>query len=189
MIAQSALAQANQLESLDRSIVAKMVKCFIEAAQEVIAKTGQTKVEARTQAASIVEHPSIEGDAAGALSFIGDYSGQFIIVFSKAAICEITGNMLYMSKPYASHRDPDVEGAIGEITNQVAGRARMSVSERLGWKASNGIPSVIVGESIRWTIYGQGALILHIPFSTPNFHELYMQVAITSHPSSGGISI
>jgi len=189
MTTQYQQAQGHQMENLDRSVVAKMVKCFIEAAEEVIVKTGQTRVEARTQAASIVEHSSIEGDAAGALSFIGDYSGQFIIVFSKAAICEITGNMLYMPKPYASQRDPDVESAIGEITNQVAGRARMSVSEKLGWKASNGVPSVIVGENIRWTIYGAGAVIVHVPFTTPNFHELYMQVAITSHPSIGGISI
>lgn len=177
------------MENLDRSVVAKMVKSFIDAAEEVIVKTGQTKVEARTKAATIIEHSNIEGDAAGALSFIGDYSGQFIIVFSKEAICEITGNMLYAPKSYTNHRDPDVEGAIGEITNQVAGRARMSVSEKLGWKATNGIPSVIVGENIRWTIYGAGAIIVHVPFTTPDFHELYMQVAITSHPSIGGISI
>lgn len=177
------------MENLDRSVVAKIVKCFIEAAEQVLAVTGQTKAEARTKAASIVEHSSIEGDAAGALSFMGDYSGQFIIVFSKASICEITGNMLYAPKSYTNHRDPDVEGAIGEITNQIAGRARMNVSEKLGWKASNGVPSVVVGESIRWTMYGADSVIVHVPFTTPNFHELYMQVAITSHPSIGGINI
>lgn len=177
------------MENLDRPVVAKIVKCFIEAAEQVLSVTGRTKVEARTKAASIVEHSNIEGDAAGALSFIGDYSGQFIFVFSKNAICEITGNMLYEPQPYKNHRDPDVEGAIGEITNQVGGLARMNVSDRLGWKASNGIPSVIVGESIRWTIYGAGAVIVHVPFTTPNFHEMYLQVAIASHPAIGGINI
>lgn len=177
------------MDNLDRSVVAKMVKSFIEATEEVIGTTAQTKVEARTKAATIIEHSNIQGDAAGALSFIGDYSGQFILVFSKASICEITGNMLYAPKSYKNHRDPDVEGAIGEITNQVAGRARMSVSEKLGWKASNGIPSVIVGENIRWTIYGAGAVIVHVPFTTPDFHEMYLQVAITSHPAIGPINI
>lgn len=177
------------MDNLDRSVVAKMVKSFIEATEQVIGTTAQTKVEARTKAATIIEHSNIEGDAAGALSFIGDYSGQFILVFSKASICEITGNMLYAPQAYKNHRDPDVEGAIGEITNQVAGRARMSVSEKLGWKASNGIPSVIVGENIRWTIYGAGAVIVHVPFTTPNFHEMYLQVAITSHPAIGTINI
>lgn len=177
------------MDNLDRSVVAKMVKSFIEATEQVIGTTAQTKVEARTKAATIIEHSNIQGDAAGALSFIGDYSGQFILVFSKNAICEITGNMLYAPHGYKNHRDPDVEGAIGEITNQVAGRARMSVSEKLGWKASNGIPSVIVGENIRWTIYGAGAVIVHVPFTTPDFHEMYLQVAITSHPAIGTINI
>ena len=189
MATQYQQAQRAKMENLDRSVVAKMVKSFIEAAEQVLSVTGQTKVEARTKAATIIEHSNIEGDAAGALSFLGDYSGQFILVFSKAAICEITSNMLYAPKPYTSHRDPDVEGAIGEVTNQVGGLARMNVSEKLGWKASNGIPSVIVGENIRWTIYGAGAIIVHVPFTTPNFHELYLQVAITSHPAIGEIHI
>ena len=189
MATQYQQAQGAHMENLDRTVVAKMVKSFIEAAEQVLSVTGQTKVEARTKAATIIEHSNIEGDAAGALSFLGDYSGQFILVFSKAAICEITSNMLYAPQPYISHRDPDVEGAIGEITNQVAGRARMSVNEKFGWKATNGIPSVIVGESIRWTIYGAGAIIVHVPFTTPNFHEMYLQVAVTSHPAIGEIHI
>lgn len=177
------------MENLDRSVVAKIVKSFIEATESVLTTTAQTKVEARTKAATIIEHTNIEGDAAGALSFIGDYAGQFIIVFSKAAICEVTTKMLYAPQPYTNHRDPDVEGAIGEITNQIGGRARLSVNEKLGWKATNGIPSVIVGEGIRWTIYGSGAVIVHVPFTTPNFHDLYLQVAVTNHPAIGEIPI
>ncbi|MBI4667564.1 MAG: chemotaxis protein CheX [Nitrospinae bacterium] len=175
--------------NLQRSEVAKIVKNFIEAVEQVVATTAQTRVTARTKAATLAEYSSIEGDAAGALAFIGDFGGQFIIVFTKEAICEITTNMLYASTPYKNHRDPDVEGAIGELTNQIGGQARKGINERTGWKATNGIPSVIVGESIRWTIYGSGAIIVRVPFTTPELHEFYLEVAVSHHPAAGGMVI
>ncbi|MBF0635151.1 MAG: hypothetical protein HQK85_10880, partial [Nitrospinae bacterium] len=48
------------MDNLDRSVVAKMVKSFIEATEEVIGTTAQTKVEARTKAATIIEHSNIQ---------------------------------------------------------------------------------------------------------------------------------
>jgi len=168
--------------NIQRSEAAKIIKNFVAAAESVITSTGQTKVTGRTKAATITQHAVIDGDAAGALSFEGDYGGQFIITFSKDAICEITSNMLFMETPYKNHRDPDVEGAIGEITNQIGGMGRLKINELTGWKAVNGIPSVIVGENIRWTLYGSGALIVHVPFTTPEMNELYVEVAVLHHP-------
>jgi CheY-specific phosphatase CheX len=175
--------------AMNRGEVAKIVKNFMEALEDVCATTGQTKVAPRTEAATLTENAYIDGDAAGAIAFEGDFGGQFIIVFSKEAICEITTAMLFTDTPYANHRDPDVEGAIGEIANQVGGRARMKINTRTGWKAVNGIPSVIVGERIRWTLYGSGALIVHIPYTTPKLNELYLEVAVSHHPTIGEIRI
>lgn len=175
--------------SLSRDKVGKIVKKFMEATQNVILNTGQTKLIARTKAATLTSHAVIKGDAAGALSFEGDFGGQFIITYSKAAICEITTNMLYAETPYTNHKTPDVEGAIGEITNQVGGMARLKINELTGWKAVNGIPSVIVGESISWILYGSGALIIHVPYTTPQQNELYLEVAVSHHPAIGEIQI
>ncbi|VAX22225.1 hypothetical protein MNBD_NITROSPINAE02-1496 [hydrothermal vent metagenome] len=181
--------KTDQENQLNRSEVSKIVKNFMEALQHVVTNTGQTKLTARTKAATLTEYAVIEGDAAGAISFEGDYGGQFIIAFSKEAICEITGNMLYTSEPYYNHRDPDVEGAIGEITNQVGGSARMKINEETGWKATNGIPSVIIGENIRWKLYGSGAVIIRIPYTTPNANEMYLEVAVFHHPMIGALKI
>lgn len=161
----------------------------MEALHHVVATTGQTELTARTKAATLTEHAVIEGDAAGAISFEGDYGGQFIIAFSKAAICEITGNMLFSKEPYINHRDPDVEGAIGEITNQIGGSARLKINEGTGWKATNGIPSVIIGENISWKLYGSGAVIIRVPYTTPNANEMYLEVAVYHHPTIGSMKI
>lgn len=182
-------AKAGGEQNIQRPVVAKIVKNFIAAAENVMASTGQTRVTSRTKAATITKHAVIDGDAAGAISFEGDYGGQFIITFSKAAILEITTNMLFADPPYKNHRDPDVEGAIGEITNQVGGAGRLKINELTGWKATNGIPSVIVGENIRWTLYGSGALIVHVPFTTPDRNDLYVEVAVTHHPMIGEIKL
>ncbi len=180
---------SNSGNSLQRSEVAKLVTNFMEATREVIQTTGQTKTIARTKAATVTDSATISGDAAGALSFEGDYGGQFIIAYTKEAICEITTNMLFSETPYKNHHDPDVEGAIGEMTNQIAGRARMKINEQTGWKAINGIPSVIVGENIRWNLYGGDSLIVHVPFTTPDTNELYLEVAISHHPMIGEMAI
>lgn len=179
----------SSLDHLNRSVVANMVKDFMEAVEQVVQTTGRTKIQPRTKAATLMEHAHIHGDAAGSLSFQGDYSGQFIISFSKDAICEIATSMLYADTPYTSHRHEDVEGAIGEMTNQIAGQGRMKINERTGWKASNGIPSVIVGENISWTLYTTGTLIVHIPYTTPNANEMYVEVAVSAHPATGDIKI
>lgn len=182
-------AKPDNSMSLKRSEVAKIVKNFLAAVEHVITTTGQTKVQSRTKAATLTEHAVIDGDAAGAMAFEGDYGGQFIITFSKEAICEITTKMLFSDTPYKNHRVPDVEGAIGELTNQICGAARLKINELTGWKAVNGIPSVIVGENIRWTLYGPGALIVHIPFTTPEMNDLYVEVAVNHHPAIGEMKI
>ncbi len=174
---------------LNRGEVAKMVKDFMRSVEHVVKTTGRTKIQARAKAATLMEHAHIEGDAAGSLSFQGDYSGQFIMAFSQKAICEITTNMLFAETPYTSHRDEDVEGAIGEMTNQIVGQARLKINDRTGWKALNGLPSVIVGQNISWALYSTGALVIHIPYATPELNELYVEVAISSHPAIGGIEI
>jgi len=174
---------------LNRGEVAKIVKDFMESVEQVINTTGRTPLKARTKAATITEHAHIAGDAAGSLSFQGDYSGQIIIAFTKEAICEITTNMLFAEQPYRNHRHEDVEGSIGELTNQISGQGRMKIHDRTGWKAVNGIPSVIVGENISWTLYSTGTLIIHIPYTTPQLNELYVEVAVSDHPAIGEMKI
>ncbi len=176
-------------QHLNRAEVANIVKDFMESVEQVIKTTGRTDVSPRTKAATLTEHAHIRGDAAGSLSFQGDYNGQFIISFSKKAICEITTNMLFAEKPYENHRHEDVEGAIGELTNQISGQGRMKIHDRIGWKAVNGIPSVIIGENISWALYTTGTLVVHIPYTTPNANEMYVEVAISGHPAIGEMKI
>ncbi|MDH4184768.1 MAG: chemotaxis protein CheX [Nitrospinota bacterium] len=176
-------------DHLNKMEVGKIVKAFMESVEEVLETMGMTKIEARTKAATLTEHAYIKGDAAGSLAFQGDYSGLFIVSFNKDAICEITTNMLFAEKPYTNHRDADVEGAIGELTNQINGVARNKINKLNGWKAIAGIPSVIIGEDISWALYASGTLVVHIPYTTPQMHELYVEVAVSDHPAIGEIRI
>ncbi|MDH5510233.1 MAG: chemotaxis protein CheX [Nitrospinota bacterium] len=176
-------------DHLSKLEVGKIVKAFMESVEEVLETMGMTRIEARTKAATLTEHAYIKGDAAGSLAFTGDYSGLFIISFDKKAICEITTNMLFAEKPYTNHRDADVEGSIGELTNQMNGVARNKINKLNGWKANAGIPSVIVGENISWALYASGTLVIHIPYTTPQMNELYVEVAVSDHPTIGEIKI
>ncbi|MFW2331286.1 MAG: chemotaxis protein CheX [Nitrospinota bacterium] len=170
-------------QNLDRNQVSLIVKDFMSALEDISLTTVNTTLVADTKSATIIKTSSISGDAVGTISFNGDYRGQLILGFSKEAICELTTNMLSSAKKYSNHRNPDVQGALGEITNQVAGRARLKVNKRTGWEASNGVPSIIVGDRIGWDICSKKSVVIHLPYKTSTNNILYMEIALYHHPS------
>ncbi len=134
--------QEQSLKTVD-----KVAKIFCSSVKEVIdASTGMSVGYAPT----IQDVPSIslKPDLGCFVQFTGDYSGLFIMNLSKEASLEIyTKAMSFMGLPdeeISKDFDSDeVVNYIGEIINQVIGKARQKIETRYGLSANNNQPKAI----------------------------------------------
>ncbi len=134
--------QEQSLKTVD-----KVAKIFCAAVKEVIdASTGMSVGYAPT----IQDVPSIslKPDLGCFVQFTGDYSGLFIMNLSREASLEIyTKAMSFMGLPeedISKDFDSDeVVNYIGEIINQVIGKARQKIETRYGLSANNNQPKAI----------------------------------------------
>ncbi|MEW5774842.1 MAG: chemotaxis protein CheX [Thermodesulfobacteriota bacterium] len=111
------------------------------------------------------------GDVTGLIGITGHSAGTMSLTLSKGAILLIVNNMLHES--YTDLND-DIADAVGELTNMIAGQARMHLSQQgLNFTAST--PSVIMGKGHRLS-HVSGSPILAIPFSTEG-GDLVVEVA------------
>lgn len=111
------------------------------------------------------------GDVTGIIGITGQSAGTMSLTLSKGAILLIVNNMLHES--YTDLND-DIADAVGELTNMIAGQARMHLSQQgLNFQAST--PSVIMGKGHRLS-HVSGSPILAIPFTTEG-GDLVVEVA------------
>ena len=134
--------QESSLSTVDR-----VAKIFCHAVKEVIDTS--TGMDVRF-APTIQDVPSIslKPDVGCFVQFSGDYSGLFIMNFSKEAALEIYQKaMSFMGLPddeISKDFDSDeVVNYVGEIINQVIGKARQKIEATYGLSANNNQPKAI----------------------------------------------
>lgn len=111
------------------------------------------------------------GDVTGLIGITGHSAGTMSLTLSKGAILLIVNNMLHES--YTELND-DIADAVGELTNMIAGQARMHLSQQ-GLNFSASTPSVVMGKGHRLS-HISGSPILSIPFTTEG-GDLVVEVA------------
>lgn len=132
-------------------------RIFCLAAKEVlVAATGQEVQYAKT----IQQVPSIhlKPDVGSFVEFSGDYTGLLITNFSARAAMEVyRGQMLHMGMGEEDlalqHTSDEVVDTIGELINQVIGKARLLIEQKYGLSAYNSQPKAIaLTESVTLSI-------------------------------------
>ncbi len=124
-----------------------VAKIFCEAVKEVLETSTASKI---IFSPTIQNIPSIslKPDLGCFVQFSGDYSGLFIMNLSGAAALELyRRSMTYMGFPEDElandYSSDDVVNCIGEIINQVIGKARSKVEQEFGLTADNNQPKAI----------------------------------------------
>lgn len=102
------------------------------------------------------------GDISGVIGITGETEGSLSVSFSEPCICQIVSNMF--GEPVASI-NPEVEDAVGELTNMISGDARRELAEK-GVMLKSAIPTVISGKNHTVKHMANGPAIA-IPFETP----------------------
>jgi chemotaxis protein CheX len=80
----------------------------------------------------------------GVMGFAGDKKGMFSLSFTEASTLQVYKSMVGEE---AQSITPEVIDCIGELTNIISGQARVHI-EKLGFKLSAALPTVIVGEKV-----------------------------------------
>ena len=122
-------------------------RVFGEAVKEVIETSTGTSI---SYAPTIQDVPSIslKPDLGCFVQFSGDYAGLFIMNLSGEAAVELYQKaMMFMGLPKEELADDynseDVVSSVGELINQVIGKARQKIEEKYGLSARNNQPKAI----------------------------------------------
>lgn len=125
---------------------------FADACTEVISRSTNSKV---TTAPTIQKVPTVflKPDIGCFVQFSGDYSGLFIMNFSGSVALELyRKSMIFMGMPedelVSEHTSDEVVDSIGELINQIIGKARSIIKQRYGLSASNPQPKAISISSV-----------------------------------------
>ncbi len=137
--------------------ISQVAKIFCEAVQHVLEGATGSKI---TYAPTIQKIPSIsmKPDIGCFVLFNGDYSGLFIMNLTGEAALEIyRRSMMYMGLPEeelaTNHNADEVTNCIGELINQIIGRARGMVEAEYGLSAASNQPKAItISTAITLTI-------------------------------------
>ncbi len=129
------------------STINHVAKIFCEAVKEVLETSTASKI---IFSPTIQNIPSIslKPDVGCFVQFAGDYSGLFIMNLSGEAALEIyRRSMTYMGFPEEElardYSSDDVVNCIGELINQIIGKARSKVEQEYGLTADNNQPRAI----------------------------------------------
>ncbi len=118
------------------------------------------------------KHGTSVGDISGIINISGHTNGVISLTLSKDAILTIVNNMLFES--YTEINDEIVD-AVGELTNMIAGQARVKLSEQ-GQKFQAGTPKIIIGKG-KDLEHIPNAPILAIPFSLSSGGSLVVEAS------------
>ncbi len=129
------------------STINHVAKIFCEAVKEVLETSTASKI---TFSPTIQKIPSIslKPDVGCFVQFSGDYSGLFIMNLTAEAALEIYRKSLtYMGfseeELSCDYTSDEVVNCIGEMINQVIGKARSMVEQEFGLTAENNQPKAI----------------------------------------------
>ena len=130
----------------------EIAQIFAEACEQIINQATNSQV---STAPTMQKVPSVflKPDIGCFVQFNGDYSGLFIMNFSGPVALEIyRKSMLFMGMPEdelaLEHTSDEVVDSIGELINQIMGKARSIIKQRFGLSATNPQPKAICISSV-----------------------------------------
>ena len=130
----------------DRTIN-EIAKIFAAAGSEVIGRATNSEISA---APTLQKVPAVflKPDIGCFVQFSGDYSGLFIMNFGAATALEFyRKSMLFMGMPEeelaAEATSDEVVDSLGEMVNQIIGKARSMIKNEFGLSATNPQPKAI----------------------------------------------
>ncbi len=160
-----------------------VAKIFGEAVKEVIETSTGTSI---SYAPTIQEVPSIslKPDLGCFVQFSGDYSGLFIMNLSGNAALELYKRaMTFMGLPKSElvddYNSEDVVSSVGEMINQVIGKARQKIEHEFGLSASNNQPKAItISSAITLSVATMldRPLCRRLSFRTEGNHPFYVEM-------------
>ncbi len=165
------------------STINHVAKIFCEAVKEVLESSTASKINFSPTIQNIPSI-SLKPDVGCFVQFAGDYSGLFIMNLSGPAALELyRKSMTYMGLPEdelaSSYSSDEVVNCIGEMINQVIGKARSKVEKEYGLTADNNQPKAItISTAITLSI----ATMLDKPrcrrlsFKTEDNHAFYVEM-------------
>ena len=145
-------------EAKSGSAILEFARIFGETTCDIIRKSGGVAAQL-SQTAQYIPCPRVTGDIGCFVTFHGDYNGLIVLSFDGAAALDLTRAILTtagLSGPdlpqhFASE---NARGALGELTNQVVGHARVAIQKRWDLNADANVPVVV-------PLIGLRALELH----------------------------
>ena len=103
------------------------------------------------------------GDISGIIGLTGSARGSLALSFSERCILRVVSNMLGEE---ITNLNPEIQDAVGEITNMISGAARKNL-EAKGFNITAAIPTVVFGKG-HSIIHVMGGPSIIIPFETDN---------------------
>jgi chemotaxis protein CheX len=108
-----------------------------------------------------LKHDSLtSGEVTGVMGFAGDKKGMFSFSLTKESTLQVYKSMVGEE---AQTITPEVIDCIGELTNIISGQARVQI-EKLGYKLSAALPTVIVGEKVEISFITKVPVVV-LPFT------------------------
>ena len=112
------------------------------------------------------------GDITGVLKISGYTNGVISLTLTKDAVLKIVNNMLFEN---FTEINDDIADAVGELTNVIAGQARVILSQQ-GKKFQAGTPTIVIGKGEPLD-HIPSAPILSIPFNLDGGGKLVVEVS------------
>jgi len=152
----------------------EIAQIFAEACEQIINQATNSQI---CTAPTMQKVPSVflKPDIGCFVQFSGDYSGLFIMNFSGMVALEIyRKSMLFMGMPEdelaLEHTSDEVVDSIGELINQIIGKARSIIKQRFGLFASNPQPKAICISSVI-------TMTIAAPFNRPQCRRIAFRSA------------
>lgn len=160
---------------MDSDYSVTFINPILQAVTDVLLKMAQVEVEPGKPYVNLAR--TAAGDVTGVIGLTGDMTGVLSVTFEKAVILKITNAML--GENY-TEIDENIADAVGELTNMIAGQARMHLStDGIHLKAAT--PSVITGKG-HVISHISPAPILSVPFSTA-YGAFVTEISMAHHRS------
>ena len=119
----------------------QLIYAFVDGTIKTFTETACSEVEFKQ--AFVEKQYRKRGDIAGVLNIVAPpLTGRLIVSYPQTAILSIVENMFGEKHTELSN---DVADVVGELTNQIYGQAKTTLSD-LGYEFGMSIPKVVVGD-------------------------------------------
>jgi len=139
---------------------AALVNPFVEGTLHILETTAFVKVKPETP--FLKKDRIAQGDISGVLEISGDLSGSAAISFSEKSILGIVSAMF--GEDMVEIND-EINDAVGEISNMIAGHATTKIAE-MGKKIKVKFKEVKIGRDVLIEHIEEGQHVLALPFKT-----------------------